>query len=130
MSVNPDFLYSLIATNRGSLLLASDLRGRVDSYAEKGINKTKAADDDVTGVYGRALEGIRFHHPFYERKGIVPIVLGEHVTLEVGTGIVHTAPAHGLDDWMVAQRYGLPVNNPVGNDGRFERWHCRSSPAS
>jgi len=119
LSVNPDFLYSLIATNRGSLLLASDLRARVDSYAEKGITKSHAAGDDVTGVYGRSLEGIRFHHPFYER--VVPIVLGEHVTLDVGTGIVHTAPAHGLDDWMVAQRYGLAVNNPVGNDGRFVR---------
>jgi isoleucyl-tRNA synthetase len=52
---------------------------------------------------------------------VVPIVLGEHVTLDVGTGIVHTAPAHGLDDWTVAQRYGLAVNNPVGNDGRFVR---------
>jgi isoleucyl-tRNA synthetase len=119
LSVHPDYLYSLVPTNRGSVLLASDLRARVATYAEKGITKTQVSDDDITGVYGRSLEGIRFHHPFYER--IVPIVLGEHVTLDVGTGIVHTAPAHGLDDWIVAQRYGLPVNNPVGNDGRFVR---------
>ena len=119
LSVHPDYLYALIPTNRGSLLLASDLRARVDSYAEKGIARTQAAEAEITGVYGRSLEGFRFHHPFYER--VVPIVLGAHVTLDVGTGIVHTAPAHGLDDWIVAQRYGLPVNNPVGNDGRFVR---------
>jgi isoleucyl-tRNA synthetase len=119
LSVHPDFLYSLVPTNRGSMIVASDLRARVDSYAPRGIKNTGAADDEVTGVYGRSLEGFRFHHPFYER--VVPIVLGEHVTLDVGTGIVHTAPAHGLDDWTVAQRYGLAVNNPVGNDGRFVR---------
>jgi isoleucyl-tRNA synthetase len=49
----------------------------------------------------------------------VPIVLGEHVTLEAGTGAVHTAPGHGLDDYIVGQRYGLPVDNPVGGNGCF-----------
>ncbi len=56
-------------------------------------------------------------HPFYDRK--VPIVVGEHVTLEAGTGLVHTAPAHGLDDYVVGSRYNLPVDNPVDDDGRF-----------
>jgi isoleucyl-tRNA synthetase len=116
LSVHPDYLYSLVKTSRGTLLLASELRARVDTYADQGV--TPLADSgEVVGVYGRALEGLRFHHPFYDR--VVPMVLGEHVTLDAGTGIVHTAPAHGLDDWMVAQRYGLPVNNPVGNDGHF-----------
>jgi isoleucyl-tRNA synthetase len=119
LSVHPDYLYSLIKTNRGSFLLASELRARVDEYAEKGVIREDDPGGEVIGVYGRALEGIRFHHPFYDR--VVPIVLGEHVTLDAGTGIVHTAPAHGLDDWIVAQRYGLPVNNPVGNDGHFVR---------
>ena len=119
LSVHPDYLYSLIPTNRGSLLLASELRARVDSYAQAGITRAGDSAAELLGVYGRSLEGIRFHHPFYER--VVPIVLGEHVTLDVGTGIVHTAPAHGLDDWLVSQRYGLAVNNPVGNDGRFLR---------
>ena len=49
----------------------------------------------------------------------MPVILGEHVTLEAGTGAVHTAPGHGQDDFAVGQRYGLPVVNPVGNDGRF-----------
>ncbi len=47
------------------------------------------------------------------------MILGDHVTLEAGTGAVHTAPAHGHDDFVVGQRYGLPVRNPVGADGRF-----------
>ncbi|MCX8146791.1 MAG: class I tRNA ligase family protein, partial [Azovibrio sp.] len=66
---------------------------------------------------GDAFEGIRLHHPFYDRK--VPLILGEHVTLDAGTGAVHTAPGHGLEDYLVGVRYGLPVDNPVGPDGRF-----------
>jgi isoleucyl-tRNA synthetase len=66
---------------------------------------------------GRALEGLKLQHPFQDRE--VPVVLGEHVTLDAGTGAVHTAPGHGLEDFAVAQLYGLPVTNPVGNDGRF-----------
>ncbi len=49
----------------------------------------------------------------------VPVIVGEHVTLDAGTGAVHTAPGHGLEDYIVGQRYGLPVDNPVGGDGRF-----------
>ena len=49
----------------------------------------------------------------------MPVILGEHVTLDAGTGAVHTAPGHGHEDFAVGQRYGLPVVNPVGNDGRF-----------
>jgi len=66
---------------------------------------------------GRDLEGLTLQHPFQHRK--VPVILAEHVTLDAGTGAVHTAPGHGHEDFMVAQRYGLPVTNPVGNDGRF-----------
>ncbi len=61
--------------------------------------------------------GSSWSHPFYERK--VPIVLGEHVTLDAGTGLVHTAPAHGLEDYQVGQKYNLPADNPVDDDGRF-----------
>ena len=49
----------------------------------------------------------------------MPVILGEHVTLEAGTGAVHTAPGHGLEDYLVGLRYDLPVDNPVGSDGRF-----------
>jgi len=66
---------------------------------------------------GRALEGMRARHPWLERE--VPIILGEHVTLEAGTGLVHTAPGHGHEDYDVGQRYGLDVYAPVDDAGRF-----------
>ncbi|HEX4050315.1 MAG TPA: isoleucine--tRNA ligase [Steroidobacteraceae bacterium] len=82
-------------------------------YGEQG-----AAGGQTLGSFkGRVLEGLMLEHPFLPRQ--VPVVLGEHVTLDAGTGAVHTAPAHGQEDYLVGQRYGLPVVNPVGPDGRF-----------
>ncbi|HSG11123.1 MAG TPA: isoleucine--tRNA ligase [Gammaproteobacteria bacterium] len=66
---------------------------------------------------GSDLEGISLGHPFYDRE--VPIILGDHVTTEAGTGAVHTAPGHGQDDYVVGSRYGLDVYNPVGSNGCF-----------
>jgi isoleucyl-tRNA synthetase len=71
----------------------------------------------VARFRGSALEGLALRHPFLERQ--VAVIVGEHVTLEAGTGAVHTAPAHGQEDFAAGQRYGLPVRNPVGGDGRF-----------
>jgi isoleucyl-tRNA synthetase len=73
--------------------------------------------EEVARVKGAALEGLVLAHPWLERQ--VPVILGEHVTLEAGTGAVHTAPAHGQEDYAVGLRYKLPVRNPVGPDGRF-----------
>jgi isoleucyl-tRNA synthetase len=66
---------------------------------------------------GADLEGIKLHHPFYDRE--VPVILGDHVTTESGTGAVHTAPGHGQEDYVVGMRYKLPVENPVGSNGCF-----------
>lgn len=66
---------------------------------------------------GSALEHQLLKHPFYDRQ--VPIILGDHVTTTMGTGAVHTAPGHGLDDFHVGQRYNLAVLNPVGPNGVF-----------
>jgi len=66
---------------------------------------------------GSALENQLLQHPFYDRQ--VPIILGDHVTTDAGTGAVHTAPGHGQDDYIVGLKYGLPVDNPVGNNGVF-----------
>jgi isoleucyl-tRNA synthetase len=66
---------------------------------------------------GEKLEGLRLEHPFYERE--LPVILGDHVTLETGTGAVHTAPGHGAEDYEMGRQYGLPIDNPVGPDGRF-----------
>ncbi len=71
----------------------------------------------VANCRGRDLEGVKLKHPFYARD--VPIILGEHVTTDAGTGAVHTAPGHGLEDYVVGERYGLAVDNPVGEDGKF-----------
>jgi isoleucyl-tRNA synthetase len=66
---------------------------------------------------GKTLDGLLLQHPFYERQ--VPIVLADHVTVESGTGAVHTAPGHGQDDYVVGQRYGLKIDNPVDERGCF-----------
>jgi isoleucyl-tRNA synthetase len=84
-----------------------------DAMSRYGIDAYRV----VAYCPGSALEGAKLRHPFYER--VVPIILGEHVTLEAGTGAVHTAPGHGQEDYVVGSRYGIPVDNPVGPDGRF-----------
>jgi len=66
---------------------------------------------------GAALEYLQLQHPFYARQ--VPVILGEHVTTEAGTGAVHTAPGHGDDDFRVGRQYDLPISNPVGGDGVY-----------
>ncbi|MGO8755307.1 MAG: isoleucine--tRNA ligase [Gallionellaceae bacterium] len=112
VSVHPEHEYRLIHTARGYLVLVAELADAC--LARYGL----AQGAHVAGVCkGAALEMLPLQHPFYER--IVPIICGEHVTLEAGTGLVHTAPAHGLDDYFVGQKYDLPSDNPVGDDGKF-----------
>ena len=113
VSLNPDARYAVVDTGSEYLLLADALAdGALQRY---GIDRNST--NTVAGCTGRELENILLQHPFYERQ--VPIILGDHVTMEAGTGAVHTAPAHGVDDYVVGQKYGLPVENPVGDDGRF-----------
>ncbi len=110
ISAHPDFVYDLIETPKGVLILAHELAAAcLQRYGLEGRLLGAAP--------GKALDKIRFRHPFYERA--VPIVVGTHVTAEAGTGLVHTAPAHGADDFAIGRQYGLPVDNPVGDDGRF-----------
>ena len=66
---------------------------------------------------GEDLEGLKLAHPFYDRQ--VPVILGDHVNLEAGTGAVHTAPGHGQDDYVVGAKYKLKVDNPVSSAGTF-----------
>ena len=111
VTVHPDFCYSLVATPNGILILARDL-------AEAAVKRYEIQDAEVVAYCkGRVLENLRLRHPLYDRE--VPIILGDHVTLEAGTGLVHTAPGHGLEDYVIGQQYGLEVDNPVGPDGRF-----------
>jgi isoleucyl-tRNA synthetase len=111
VTVHPDFCYDLIATPQGILILARNL-------AEAAIKRFDIQDAEVVAFCkGRVLENLRLKHPLQERD--VPIILGEHVTLDAGTGLVHTAPGHGLEDFVIGQQYHLKVDNPVGPDGRF-----------
>ena len=115
VAVHPEFDYSLLAVpvegGEELLVLASELAASVLQRAQV------AGSRELARVKGAALEHLALRHPFYERT--VPVVLGEHVTLDSGTGAVHTAPGHGQEDFVVGRRYGLAVDNPVGGDGRF-----------
>ena len=109
--VHPELDYQLIQTGRGLLVLAEALAG--STLARYGEEGTKV----LASCKGAALEHLQLQHPFYARQ--VPVICGDHVTTDAGTGLVHTAPAHGLEDYAVGMRYNLPVDNPVGDDGKF-----------
>ena len=115
VALHPQFEYALIERDgeHGGerLVLAAERLGAVMPLFGD------ARWEVVATATGAALENMRLRHPFYDRE--VPVVLGDHVTLDAGTGAVHTAPAHGLEDYAVGRRYGLDVDNPVGGDGRF-----------
>lgn len=108
--VHPEFEYHLVSTARGWLLLASELMNSC-------LTRYQLEGEVMASCKGSALEGVLLHHPFADRT--VRIICGRHVTLEAGTGLVHTAPAHGLDDYFVGQQYGLPSDSPVKGDGKF-----------
>jgi len=115
VALNADLDYVLVRFNQDGklrlVLLAEALVAAV-------MARLQIADFTPVGrAKGAALEKIALRHPFYERT--VPVILGDHVTTESGTGAVHTAPGHGLDDFLVGQRYGLDVLNPVGGNGVF-----------
>ncbi len=111
VAVNADYDYVLVQVANEALILAEGLYKAVMSRC--GIEDFNV----IATCKGSELEGLKFQHPFYDR--VVPVILGEHVTLEAGTGAVHTAPGHGQDDYVVGQRYGLEIDNPVGDNGCF-----------
>jgi len=113
--LHPDFDYVLISGEKDgqsvNVVLATALK---DSAIERfGLNNVK----ELVSFKGNAVENLLLQHPFYARQ--VPVILGEHVTTEAGTGAVHTAPGHGADDFVVGQKYGLPIDNPVDGNGVF-----------
>ncbi len=111
VALNPDLEYVVVQCESERLVVAEALlkdtmlRYGNDNYHVIGYCK------------GSAWEYQLLQHPFYDRQ--VPIILGDHVTTEAGTGAVHTAPGHGQDDYIVGKKYGLPIDNPVGGDGVF-----------
>ncbi|MCH9297584.1 isoleucyl-tRNA synthetase [Pantoea allii] len=112
ISLHPEFEYQLLQIDGRSLILAKDL-------VESVMKRAGISDWTVLGeCQGAALELQLFQHPLLEQIQS-KVVLGEHVTLDAGTGAVHTAPGHGPDDYVIGQKYGLETANPVGPDGAY-----------
>ncbi len=109
IALNADFDYSLVDIGNEILVMASELVERVMK-----TNKIEQYQE-IARFKGKDLEYIKCKHPFLDRSSLV--ILGEHVTLEAGTGCVHTAPGHGEEDFEVCQRYNIPVIVPVDNKG-------------
>ncbi|MDI1351560.1 MAG: isoleucine--tRNA ligase [bacterium] len=109
--LHPEIDYSLVDAPNSYFIIATDLvesvmsRYSIDNYSI------------LSSAPGQAFEHLPLKHPLYSRQ--IPVVLGLHVTTETGTGCVHTAPAHGPDDYMVGKAYNLPLINPVKANGCF-----------
>ena len=111
VALNPELEYVVVQTATERLVLA-------EALYESVLQRAEISDFTIIArCKGDALEGLQLQHPFYARH--VPVILGDHVTTDAGTGAVHTAPGHGQEDFVVGQKYGLPVDNPVGGDGCF-----------
>jgi len=118
VAVNPELNYAVVDTGadeqsneRKYLIVAVDLVERLSATLGKNLTVKEM-------VPGKALEHSTYRHPLFNRES--PIVIGgDYVTTESGTGLVHTAPGHGDDDYLVGRRYGLPLLSPVDADGNF-----------
>jgi isoleucyl-tRNA synthetase len=115
VAVHPELEYVLVqaqgAAGPERLVLADALyRGALARYG--------VSEHSILGrCRGTALEHLLLQHPLYSSR--VPVILSDHVTTEAGTGAVHIAPGHGIEDYLVGLQYGLAVDNPVDGDGRF-----------
>ncbi len=115
VALHPEIEYVVLQgqqqERRMALVVAADLADSlVERYELESVSVSRAQA-------GAALERQLLKHPFYERESLV--ILGDHVTIEQGTGAVHTAPGHGQEDFAAGQAYGLDILNPVGGNGVF-----------
>jgi isoleucyl-tRNA synthetase len=115
VALNPDLTYAVVETDGSCqykyLIVAKDL---VEKLSETfGVNLTIK-----TIITGKNLERTTYRHPLYDRESEI-VIGGDYVTTESGTGLVHTAPGHGQEDYMVGQRYGLPILSPVDDKGNL-----------
>jgi len=111
LAFHPDFEYAVVETEKGALLLATDRVAALQ--AECGIKEAKAR----ATFKGRDFDGMKFQHPFLPIH--VPGILANYVTLDQGSGIVHTAPGHGADDFYSGQKYGLEIYAPLDDKGVY-----------
>ena len=113
LNLHPEIEYALVDSERGFLILAAErVEACLESYAVEG--------EIIAKTSGKSLEGIAFQHPLYDR--LSPVYLGDYVTLDTGTGIVHCAPAHGLEDFASCKAAGMSdkdIINPVMSDGKY-----------
>ncbi|HET7558642.1 MAG TPA: class I tRNA ligase family protein, partial [Limnochordia bacterium] len=111
IALHPELDYGLVETPNGRVVVAL---ARLEALRSAlGWPETPVA----ARFKGRELEGVTARHPLIDRTSLV--ILGEHVTVEQGTGAVHTAPGHGVEDYEVAQRYDLPILSPIDGRGHF-----------
>lgn len=117
VSVNPDLVYAVVEVGENApgrfkyLIVAKDLVDRLSEVLGTTL-EVKAT------MMGRLLEHCTYRHPLYDRVSEI-LIGGDYVTTESGTGLVHTAPGHGQEDYQVGQRYGLPILAPVDDNGNF-----------
>src|SRR5690554_2089142 len=113
LNLHPEVVYELVETPRGMLILAAELRTVcLERFGLEGRI--------LGATQGAALDRVEFRHPFYERASTV--MLGDYVGTDAGTGIVHSAPAYGVDDFQTCTRYGMhfdEILTPVQSDGRY-----------
>ncbi len=109
--VHPNFEYSVVESDGRVYILAKELLNEVAEKCSLGNLQT------LLEIKGDELEGLVCQHPFIDRES--KLILGDHVTLEQGTGCVHTAPGHGQEDYAIGMQYGLEVYNPVDDHGKF-----------
>jgi isoleucyl-tRNA synthetase len=113
LNVHPEFTYALVDVGDKLLLLAEEL-------VESCLARYELQGEVIATAQGSALELIRFRHPFYERFS--PVYLAEYVELGAGTGVVHSAPAYGEDDFRTCKQYGMTnddILNPVQSNGVY-----------
>ncbi|WP_372869757.1 isoleucine--tRNA ligase [Shewanella sp.] len=116
LAVSGDLEYVLVSFTKEDVTRAILV---ADVLHEDCVKRFGAESFEVLGrVKGSELELMRFAHPFLDFD--VPVILGDHVTTDAGTGVVHTAPGHGQDDFVVGQKYGLEVANPVSDNGVYK----------
>lgn len=112
VALNPELNYSVVETSESNyLIVATDL---VEKLADT-FNRTLTIKATVKGL---ELEHTKYRHPLFDRESAI-LIGGDYVTTDSGTGLVHTAPGHGQEDYIVGQRYGLPILSPVDDKGNF-----------
>lgn len=111
IAVNPRFDYAVVEADGNKYVIAQDLLETVSETL--GFEDVKV----LKTIKGQDLEYVKAKHPLYDRESLV--ILGDHVTLDSGTGLVHTAPGHGADDFIAGMKYNLPVLSPIDESGHY-----------